>query len=162
MTRTYPTGLQTPFLLLGGMGFSAFFAGVETLAYAALVVMVPFSKTYSLERQHVSRGEFFSAMWPFFLAYPVVLASFGGVAVGLWREREWAREAMTGFWLVGAGATVIAQFVSPQPPSDFAAGLASFLFIAALAAWCLCGTAGVLAYYRAVNARQATQEPAVA
>src|SRR5262245_51253138 len=111
-----------PFLLLAGMGLSAFMAGVGALAYLGMVIVIPFSNSFTMNDVPVTRSAFLEEMWPFFLAYPLLLAAFGLVAYGLWREKTWSREVMMAFWLLGAAASVIVQFVSPAASGDFLAG----------------------------------------
>jgi hypothetical protein len=142
-----------PFLLLAGMGLSAFMTGVGALAYVGIVIMIPFSKSFTMNDVPVTRSAFLAESWPFFVTYPLLLAAFGLVAYGLWRERPWSRDIMMALWLLGAAASVILQFVTPAPRGDFLAGLFSMALCAGLAGWYLYGTATVRSYYQALSER---------
>jgi hypothetical protein len=144
--------LEMPFLLLCGMGLSAFFAGVGTLAYLGLTIGSLFSEAFTFNGQSVGRDEFWRHMWPFFVAYPVLLAAFGTVAFALWKERLWSREAIMAWWALAAVAEIIVLIVTPEkvPVGTI---LMSLIWLAGcwgVAAWYLYGKANVQAYYAAV------------
>jgi len=140
-----------PFLLLCGMGFSAFFAGLGTVVWSLLLISIPFQSRFSFNGRDVSRPDFVASMWPFFAVYFLVLVAFGAVAYSLWKERTWSREAMAGFW-VALGLTAFgAQSIEPAPQADFLSGIAAIGFCAILALWYLYGKRSVRAYFSAIR-----------
>jgi hypothetical protein len=139
--------LEMPFLLLCGMGLSAFFAGVGTLAFCGITLGSLFTNSFTFNGQSVSGAEFWRHMWPFFLAYPLVLAAFGVIAFALWKERIWAREAIMGFWAITAAAEVVVLIVTPEKVPGGTI-IMTMLWLACCwgaAAWYLYGKANVQA-----------------
>lgn len=149
--------LEMPFLLLCGMGLSALFAGVGVVAYAAITIGALFGNTFTFNGQAVSRAQFWHGMWPFFVAYPLVLAGFGIIALALWKERRWAREAIMALWAVAAAAEVVALIVTPEqvPGATIVLTMMWLACCWGTAALHLYGKANVHAYYEALRQHRA-------
>ncbi len=148
------TRLEMPFLMLCGMGLSAFMAGLGAVVYTLILVVAALGNgPYTVNGESVDRTTFFSSMGPFFLAYPLALAAFGIVAYAFWRERPWGRAIVMAFWLALFLATLLVQLMEPQPTGDFLSGLLVLLFCWAIAAWYFYSKSSVVAYYKAVEAK---------
>jgi hypothetical protein len=151
-----------PFLLLCGMGFSTFFAGIGALAYMAILLMLPFTTHFTLNGQSVTRPEFLASIWPLLLAYPFPLVLFGTIAYALWREKPWTRTLMMGLWGLGAVAAIAAPALDSDSQSNFPPGIIGLVLCAAVASWYLYGSKAVRSYYAALRGREKNQNVAPA
>jgi len=91
---------EMPFLLMVGMGLTAFFSSVWVLASVLMIIMLPFGGTYTFNGQPVAKGDFLKVA-----ALPVLAVGAAGVllasiAYALWAERPISRTLMMVFWAV--------------------------------------------------------------
>ena len=105
------TRLQMPFLLMCGMGFTMFFACLAVLAFVVLVVMLPFSGSYSIDGHAVSRAEFLAREWPLLVAWPILAGGIVSIAYALWKELPWSRPVMMAFVLLDSVAGIVVSIV---------------------------------------------------
>jgi hypothetical protein len=149
-----------PFLLLCGMGFSAFFASLGTLIFIPMaLVMLLGDGPFRSNDVVVDKATFLADAAPLLIIFPIVLAAYGTVAYGLWKERRWTRTVIMGFWAVlFAGMVGVAVFV-PSGDQNVVGSLISFLFMWGIAAWYCYGKRSVLEYYQAIEAQEASRSP---
>ena len=152
-----------PFLLLCGMGFSAFFAGVGTFVLTLMVPIMVFGNgPFTSNGVEVDKATFLRDAAPTFLIMPLFLALYGAVAYGLWKERPWTRTVMAGCWVALVVASILATFLVPSEDSDAVISVTSMVLMTGFAAWYLYGKGSVIAYYRAIEEQDARRRAALA
>jgi hypothetical protein len=145
-----------PLLLLCGMGFFAFFTAVGTIAYTVILfAALTGGGGFSVNGVPTDRAGFFAQAWPTLIAFPPLLALFGSIVYGLWRERLWSRQAMMGFWAAIVLVSIAAQFMQPDDTATFVASLSMTGVMWAVAWWYCYRKRSVVAYFSAIKSRRA-------
>lgn len=131
-----------PALLLLGQIVTTFGGGVFLL----LLVLAPFNAaSYSINGQPLSGHEFLRAGGGY--TFALIGIWLTAIAVGLWRERAWARPFMLAYWPI-TEALVVAQ--SWHEPDFVTSVVSTGLFTIAgfaVAAWYLYDKENVVAYF---------------
>jgi len=132
------TQAPKPTLLLLGQWFSLL-AGAMFLL---LLVLAPFDlATYSISGEQVSGPEFLRRVG---LGFGLLTAIQLAIAIGLLRDRAWARPLMMYYWLA---AFAVGLSASGWEMSSFLAYAFSCAIPAAVAGWYLYGKENVVAYF---------------
>ncbi len=147
-----------PFLLLCGMGFSAFMAGIGLLVLILMVPMLVFGSSFTFNGEAVSRAEFLARSWPLLLFWPLLMGLVGAIAYGLLRERSWSRSCILAFWGISAIAQVPLAFQADSSGMELVSALLAFAILGGCAVWYLYGKTNVIAYYHAIGQRAIARE----
>jgi hypothetical protein len=135
-------------LLLGQCGST--FAGVMFLG---LLLLAPFDVgTFNIAGEQLRGPEFLVRAGWVFLLIGGLLAAIG---LGLWRERAWTRPLMMAYWPMSA-VLAYAPAWSEGSPTDFIIPFAFTAIAAAVAWWYLYRKDNVVAYFHALERREAS------
>ena len=152
-----PKRFQMPLLLAIGMALSAFFAITFGFVLLVFALVIPFSKSFTIDNAPATRGEFLKVALPILGLVGIAAALAGCVAYALWRERPWSRDLMMALWggccLVGIGVIIWGN----QPRVAALIGLIETVVFAAIAYGYLYHRRVVVAYYRAITEQQSQQ-----
>jgi hypothetical protein len=138
---------KPPLLLLGQFGAS--FGGV---VFLGLLLLAPFDVgSFFIAGEQMSGPEFLVRAGWVFLLIGGLLAVIG---LGLWRERAWARPLMMAYWPMSAVLASVPTW-SEGSMTDLTGLLAFTTIAAAVAWWYLYRKDNVVAYFNALNRREA-------
>ncbi|HET8701826.1 MAG TPA: hypothetical protein VFL97_09200 [Nitrococcus sp.] len=140
---------EMPFLLMAGMGFSAFFSAVWALVSLLMIPITLFGGNYTVNGVPATRAEFWQASAPVFLGVGAVGVLSGAIAYTLWAERPVSRALMMGFWALSGLVAAISLAWSGEVGAMLG-GLAETAVLAAVAYWYLYVKPNVKAYYSAL------------
>jgi hypothetical protein len=143
------TRLNMPLLLLCGMGFGAFFAGLSLLVVGGILVMLPFTSTFTVNGASATRAEFIQQSWPLLVGFPIASGCALAVVYALWRELPWSRGAILGYWIVVLVAVCVMAIVTGEAV-DLLPSILMFGSVIALLSWYLYRKPNVRAYYDAL------------
>jgi hypothetical protein len=147
-----------PFLLLCGMGFSAFFTGLGMVGFIPMaLVMLLGNGPYVSHGVVVDKATFLADAAPLLIALPIVLAVYGAIAYGLWKERPWTRAVMMAYWAVLLVVMLVVAVVGPSTIGSLISSFAAIALCGGLAALYLYGKESVVAYYAAIAAQEASR-----
>ena len=144
--------IRMPLLVRLAAAFAGFWAACALLALLMVIGIALFGGgPFEFNGAPVSRGEFLRRLPPLALGFGALVAYFGAVALGVWRERTWVRPAVLIFWLA-VSAVLVAQGIMG------AIGLAEALVWPAVylgfVGWYFYAKPNVVAYYRALEVRE--------
>lgn len=145
-----------PTLLRLGLWLSVLIAAVFVVALVLLAVMLPLTDAFPMGDRVVSRAEFIAATWPTLCMLPVTTAFVVAIAVGVWKERAWARPVMMAYTVASIAWIAFVGIWSHQP---IVMSLVIDCALAAFTAWYLYAKPSVVAYYDALRARAGPNGP---
>ena len=140
-----------PLLLRLGLWLSVLLAALFVLALVLLAIVLPLNDAFPLGDRTVSRAEFLAATWPTLSILPVTTAFVVAIAVGVWRERAWARPVMLVYTVVSIAWVTVVGVLAHQP---VATSLVIEGALAAFTGWYLYAKRSVVTYYDALKARE--------
>ena len=141
---------EMPFLLLCGLGFSAFFSAIAATVFTIFALALPFTSSYSVKGHPATRAEFFADSWPI-IGILSLLLLFIAIAYALWRELPWSRLLTLLFWGANAILIVGLQLWGPVEVRGDWTPILLYPIMIAVVWWYLYRKAAVVAYYRVLE-----------
>lgn len=140
-----------PSLLVLGQFVTSFMAGIVLL----LLVLAPFNlASYSIDGQVVTGLEFLRDGG---LSFALIGGWFAAIAIGLWRERAWARPVMLAYWPISAALVVALSWHDAHLLSTVVSTGLFTLIAFPTAAWYLYDKENVVAYFKS-RAREVSRD----